>query len=642
MSSLSLPFNWHRSTDRPLYAVAESTPSPRPQPSADALFFSERLSSRPDGASAFFKALFQRYPSPSATSILDVEKTPITVSPGLPVDWTRKELSPQRRKPSKPLPPKFRGDVLQKAIYTPHGKWAWTAGLPFRDSEPSVLLSSGVMCSVFLKTGKIGDRPVKYVSKVWPTKEKWHGFFSELALYKAQLKSLQGRVVPAIINVYSSTGAVSVAMEPPHPSFWLEASSDMPHVLKKRCVQAFEKLHEAGVYHGDVELRHMLIGADARVTLIDFQASRALVPNPAVHLAAASPDELRMEMRKVRFKLDYEGARAWEDAKLMRAARLARRNREGAGEEPLEEDQRDPPIDSREWNLEWIGAPVEPVRFVMPGQCEAELERAVDEFLATIEKLEVEGPREDGEGAARQRRSSPEFKPPNAVPARPMGSPTAGKGFGATVMRPTTRDLKRKGARDHDRPQEDYKRARIDVVPPPLRPTAPLKARDFAYEAAAGPSLLLHPPIKVRDFAYEAPVSPLAVSNPPASPASGQSKRASLPPPLCTSSPRKRKRPADADEGTETRARPRMRTVRPCDVSLPSRCQATAADRADEAMDVDECDPLPKSALATSLPHAKRQTKPKTATRTKHAAFDVRTPPPVLFRWIENLWRFVY
>ncbi|KAJ7777702.1 hypothetical protein DFH07DRAFT_702722, partial [Mycena maculata] len=72
----------------------------------------------------------------------------------------------------------------------------------------------------------------------------------------------QGCVVPVIINVYSSTGTVSVAMEPPHPSFWLEVSLDMPRVLKKCCIQAFEKLHEDGVYHGDIELRHMLIGAD--------------------------------------------------------------------------------------------------------------------------------------------------------------------------------------------------------------------------------------------------------------------------------------------------------------------------------------------------------------------------------------------
>ncbi|KAJ7462665.1 hypothetical protein B0H11DRAFT_2241189 [Mycena galericulata] len=601
MSTLSLPFNSHHSKDRPLYAVAESHPRapPRTQPPLDALIASERLSSRADHASGFFKALCERYrPATVLVPSLGEENTSSVIPPPLPVDWTRKELSPQRRKPHKPLPAKFRGDVLQKTIYNPYGKWAWTAGLPFRDSEPGILLSSGVMCSAFLKTGKIGDWPVKYVSKVWPTKEKWHGFFSELALYKVQLKALQGRVVPAIINVYSSAGAVSVAMEPPHHSFWVEASADMPHVLKKRCVQAFEKLHACGVYHGDIELRHMLIGGDARVTIIDFQASRALVPNAAVQLEGATPDELRMEMRKVRFKLDYEGARAWEDEKLMRAARLARRNREsGAREGPLEEDKRDPPIDSREWNLEWIGAPVEPARFVMPGQSAEDLERAVGEFFSTVEKLEAEEAHQDGE-APRPRKRSPEFKPPATVPPKPTGAPSAGLGFGATVVRrPTTREpgaLKRKS--ECDRSQESSKRVRVDGVPPP-----PIKARDFAHPSTLPP--LPHPCIEVR--------TPATVGGP------------LLP------SPGKRKRTTDdASEDTETRGRPKMRTALSCDVSSSPRASTPAGD---ETMNIDV---PPKSAAS------------KTATnysRAKDASFGVATPgPPVLFRWIETLWRFVY
>ena len=53
----------------------------------------------------------------------------------------------------------------------------------------------------------------------------------------------------------------------------MEASALMPAVLEDRVVEAFIKLHERGIVHGDIVLRHILIGADARVTLIDFQAS---------------------------------------------------------------------------------------------------------------------------------------------------------------------------------------------------------------------------------------------------------------------------------------------------------------------------------------------------------------------------------
>ncbi|KAJ6519552.1 hypothetical protein C8R45DRAFT_25747 [Mycena sanguinolenta] len=558
MARHPLPFNSHH-TDEPLYAVADSTHVPTPDvPSLEALIASERISLRADGVSGFFKALCQRYrppppPRQTGTAHSEAENAAAVDPSDFPVKWKgdSEESAPpnllqskdepaerQQAKTDPPesesllqdsfapspeneelpetdsrsLPERFRDGMLQKAIYESHGKWAYAAGLPFRESEASVILSSGVMCSAFLKTGHIGERPVRFVSKMWLTKEKWHGFFSELALYKLQLKSLQGRVVPTIINVYSCPGAVDVAMEPPHHSFWIEASADMPHVLKKRCVEAFEKLHSAGVLHGDVELRHMLIGGDARVTIIDFQASRALKSNPAVSLEAATPDEFRMEMRKVKFKLDYEDARAREDEKLMRAARLARRNHRGRSlEEPLHEDVVDPPIDSRVWNLEWVGAPVGPTRFIMPGQSAEDVERAVEDFLDVLQLLEMkERPRRDE--PITRRRPSPDFKPPAVVPSKSLGMQPPGKGFGAVVTpaRPqkpssdlkspvvilsgaptvTTTALKRKGDCDHL--QEDRKRIRVDT-----RTTSTSRSPPSSYEAFPPR------PLPVRDLARE-------------------------------------------------------------------------------------------------------------------------------------------
>ncbi|KAJ7900054.1 hypothetical protein B0H14DRAFT_2672085, partial [Mycena olivaceomarginata] len=619
----AFPFTPHHSTDDPLYAVADSAGLPPPSlPSLEEPIVTERISSRADSASGFFRALCQTYRPPSPPEFVDdseAEDAPAVDPPEFPVNWTgepeelpseasprklwkrsgwiqtifgfllepllpkeesRKPLVPEVEQPEpllkaepEPLAEKYQGGVLKKAIYTPHGKWAWAAGLPFTESGPALLLSSGIMCSAFLKTGHILDRPVQLVSKIWLTKEKWHGFFSELALYKVQLKPLQGRVVPAIINVYSCTGAVDVAMEPPHHSFWIEASPDMPHVLKKRCVKAFEQLHAAGVLHGDVELRHMLIGGDARVTIIDFQASRALEPNAAVGLVAATPDELRMEMRKVKFKLDYEDARAREDDKLMRAARLARRNQRD--EEPLPEDVRDPPVDSRVWNLEWISAPVEPTRFIMPGQSEEDVMTAVEEFLTILERLEEEEEKTRGDTATtRRRRASPDFKPPTVVPAKSSSTPSVGKGFGATVVPPATRGsatrrpspdsksrvvlppqslgkatsvtpttLKRKSG--CDRPQEDRKRIRFDASPSISRSPPP------AYEE--------HPPTITR-------LSPTQPRQSQLTPPRAAALRLDPSPP----SSAKRKRDPDAyDESLETRGRPKMRISFSCDASDP-------------------------------------------------------------------------
>lgn len=217
------------------------------------------------------------------------------------------------------------------------------------------------------------------------------------------MKPLQGVVVPHIINVYTTPGYIDLVMEPPHDCFWIEASPDMPMVLKDRCVEAFAKLHQHGILHGDVELRHMLIGADCKVTIIDFQRSRSSNPIPEVDLQIAMPDEFRMEMRRVKFKLDYEGARAKEYAKMQRAIELAEVNKEierklrrcrrfGRPEDfmqPPEEDVVDPAVSTTLWSEEWIiGCEATPRRFVVPGRTSQDVQNAVESFLASVSKME--------------------------------------------------------------------------------------------------------------------------------------------------------------------------------------------------------------------------------------------------------------
>lgn len=224
----------------------------------------------------------------------------------------------------------------------------------------------------------------------------WH---PQLALYKAEhyLKCLQGDILPWIIGVYSLPGSISIAMEPPHHSFWIEASPDMPTVLKQRCIEAFENIHQRGVLHGAVELRHMLIGGDCKVTIIDFQMSRSLVPNADVMLLQAEPWELSLEMRKVKYKLDYDGARKREIEKMMRGEERNRRNGarqtdSEAGvqhEDTPEEDIVDPPIHIQDWNESWANAAANatPTRFVMPGQPTEALANEVQNFLDIVDRI---------------------------------------------------------------------------------------------------------------------------------------------------------------------------------------------------------------------------------------------------------------
>lgn len=146
------------------------------------------------------------------------------------------------------------------------------------------------------------------------------------------LQPLQGSIIPTIIGVYLVERRISIAMELPHSSFWIEATEDMSDSLKRKCISAFDRIHERGVLHGDAELRHMLINAEEDVTIIDFQLSQALRPIKEVGLEACTQEDIRLERRKVLYKLNYGDAYAYENLKRKRVYEKAERNGEEAGE----------------------------------------------------------------------------------------------------------------------------------------------------------------------------------------------------------------------------------------------------------------------------------------------------------------------
>ena len=208
------------------------------------------------------------------------------------------------------------------------------------------------------------------------------------------------------MGVYTRPGKIDIAMDLPHPIFWMEASASMPTVLKDRVVEAFQKLHERGVLHGDVALRHILIGADARVTLIDFQASRADEPNEDLGLEAAYPGEKDLEMRRVKFLLNMDNTRKKEFRKSKAALRRSARNKEREQRrrellrhgitvglpldepEPLE-DIKEPPVPLDELERYWMeDANDDPRRFVVPGSSDSEVAGAISSFLQCIQDME--------------------------------------------------------------------------------------------------------------------------------------------------------------------------------------------------------------------------------------------------------------
>lgn len=154
----------------------------------------------------------------------------------------------------------------------------------------------------------------------------------------------------------------------------------MPDSLKELCIDALLRIHSCGVLHNDIELRHMLISPDAKVTIIDFQESRALVPMPEVGLHRAQPEELAMEMRKLKFKLDYQGA---QDKERARMARLQ------AGDGSSEDDS-EPMPSLEEWTLRWeCGLDGGPRKIVVPFQDKEQIRAAQRAFATLVDRLEA-------------------------------------------------------------------------------------------------------------------------------------------------------------------------------------------------------------------------------------------------------------
>lgn len=296
----------------------------------------------------------------------------------------------------------------------------------------------------------------------------------------------------------------------------------MPPVLKQRCVDAFEKIHERGILHGDVELHHMIIGGDGRVTIVDFQNSRALISDSSVMLLGAEAMELKLEMRRVKYKLDYEGARQKE---------LEKRNRAETGVARLK-DTADPAVDAEAWAQGWANETADaiPARFVVPGQTPATVADEVRNFLESLDDVpplpSLRAPLLDN--GPRQVRFASEIastrifraaSSENAILSPVDISPSRKRKLSEPLPHYNTRSSKRLRSEQLAEDDEDEAPARRGLTADPLLlqyqnadpndrdhftpPRSPVD--EFIEGCSSQPSSSSqYPPIKTRDFAYEA------------------------------------------------------------------------------------------------------------------------------------------
>ncbi|KAH7103447.1 hypothetical protein BKA62DRAFT_696942 [Auriculariales sp. MPI-PUGE-AT-0066] len=244
------------------------------------------------------------------------------------------------------------------ALYTqsPHEKYFWTQGKPILNEGRVLHLGGGMECQAYLKQGTIDGKSIFYISKHWNVHTPLESFYREMFIYAASPlgRKLQGLVIPRIIGVYGGYGGmVNVAMEPPHPGGWREADRTVTDSVKESIFMAYLELHKNGIIHGDPELRHMLIGDDGRITIIDFGFAKTLVGGfEKFGLERCGRDAISWEQRKVRFLLDFPAGTAEREIHYTRLcqATIQAAKQQGHPDPKFEK----PPIPLKVLSEEWI------------------------------------------------------------------------------------------------------------------------------------------------------------------------------------------------------------------------------------------------------------------------------------------------
>ncbi|KAF9535841.1 hypothetical protein CPB83DRAFT_901508 [Crepidotus variabilis] len=287
---------------------------------------------------------------------------------------------------------------LSKPLFTASGNWEWLNGQPLHGIQELESLHDTELHKTTLRTCKAGDRSFACINKSWRLETRHPGIMSELWLYKNPLKSLQGRVIPKLIAVRVGPSRFNLVFDLPHQTFFIEPSADMPEVLKRRVVEAVDKLHSKGVGHHTLSLEDILIGGDGQVYIYNFHNARYLEEKPVVHLPMVKDDEFAMEMRRIKFKLDYQDARQKEQDWLRlqvehsRAAELEttkwKKAKKYRLKKVLPKRTQVPGVPLREVEGWFTELNRQPRRFIVPGQEEEDFEWELKRFHNVLRQME--------------------------------------------------------------------------------------------------------------------------------------------------------------------------------------------------------------------------------------------------------------
>lgn len=437
-------------------------------------------------------------------------------------------FKPQRVEPPTSNPDAAEGTLAE--VWRSNGAWKWTRNLAIRGCRNILNISSPrnnpTTCKTFYGTGTIDDQDLEYVAKSWPRASRLPELVTEISLYK-RMRDLGGVYIPGIIGLYTGVDRINMLMELPHPHFWVEASDDMPDVLKKRCITCFEMIHAAGVLHGAPYLHNIFIGGDARVIVTNFEQAKVIEATPALGQQEATPNQLRLEMRQIKYLLNYDNAREIEEQKW-----LLFKSRKECNEKELElrksrlgeywphfivqpaDEILDPPVDPRKQKGWKIDKTYFPRRYVNPTISNETFASAVDKLIHEIDRLQTEGD------------SPPSSRPPSPAPpaiqhlpsppSEPIDIPNIPDETAAPQPSPVRRSARKRAGEVDPSVEPASKRQKmspqVERPPNPSKPiprSEPVKLESFVQgsskdcEPTPTEDTTRYPRVIVRDFAFE-------------------------------------------------------------------------------------------------------------------------------------------
>ncbi|KDQ06941.1 hypothetical protein BOTBODRAFT_70712 [Botryobasidium botryosum FD-172 SS1] len=202
------------------------------------------------------------------------------------------------------------------------GQWEFMNGKDVEEVEVLQHIGGGARTRVVYAKGKAAGKHIAFVRKQWDEQYHGAGMHAEVYLYSSpyHLKLLQGIIVPRVISAsIPDEGAAVLNMEPISQRGWTEAHPKFMSTSDKEVViRTYMVLHAQGILHNDVALRHILLSDDGLVHLVDFTRARSTRSCRLADLPLCTQAELDLELRRVKWVLEYDDAhhtetQRWED-----------------------------------------------------------------------------------------------------------------------------------------------------------------------------------------------------------------------------------------------------------------------------------------------------------------------------------------